>query len=352
MVRRLSSWILGGTGIATALIARRPLLHAALVILCYHRVVPMRHPDEFPYDSSIVSATPEEFRWQMRYIRRHFTPIDTDALLAACDGSRELPPRAVLATFDDGYDDCVKHVLPILKEEGVPGCVFVATDHIASGETYWFDRLAYAIQRSEVRRLELPEIGIDIELGKEPRQRRESYGQVVEAMKTLPDDARHAALASVDRQCPVRKDPEAELLSRPMNARQIAAAAREGLSIQSHTVTHPVLANVDDTRLRHELVQSRDTIASITGVAPELLAYPNGTWKDFGAREVAEARAAGYRAAMTYESGIEKREGFDPYRLRRLAVNWRHTRQWFRTMLAIPELAAGSPPPVDRSASV
>ncbi len=35
----------------------------------------------------------------------------------------------------------------------------------------------------------------------------------------------------------------------------------------------------------------------------------------------------------------------DPFRLLRLPVNWRHSREWFRTMLAVPELAAGSPPP-------
>jgi hypothetical protein len=61
MRRRLGSIAFGRTGLASWLILNRPIFRHALVILCYHRVVPMRHPDEFPYDSALVSATPEEF---------------------------------------------------------------------------------------------------------------------------------------------------------------------------------------------------------------------------------------------------------------------------------------------------
>jgi peptidoglycan/xylan/chitin deacetylase (PgdA/CDA1 family) len=345
MLRRLSAYALGGTGLATALIDSRPLLRTALVILCYHRVVPMRHPDEFPFDSALVSATPAEFAWQMRFIRRHFNPIDSATLLDVVDGGRELPPRAIFVTFDDGYDDCVKYVLPVLRAEGVPGCVFVATGLIGARETYWFDELALALQRTTATRVDLPEIGICAELGSKPALRREIYGQVVEAFKSLTDDARLAAVASVKRQCPVRVDEATAQLSRPMDAQQIVAAARDGLSIQSHTVTHPVLRVVDAPRLHSELSDSRDTIAALTGETPRMLAYPNGTWNDFGAREIEAARDCGYRAAMTYESGIQVRGAIDPFRLLRLPVNWRHSRQWFRTMLAVPELAAGAPPP-------
>lgn len=347
MLRRLSSYALGATGLASALIRARPLLRCALVILCYHRVVPMRHPDDFPFDSSLVSATPAEFTWQMRYLRRHLNPIDAATLSGVIAGSRELPPRAVLVTFDDGYDDCVKYVLPTLRAEGVPGCVFVATGLIGATETYWFDQLALALQRSDATRLDLPEIGVRADLGRNVARRREIYGEVVELLKKLPDAARITAIASVKRQCPVRVDAATAQLSRPMDAREIAAAARAGLSIQSHTVTHPVLRNVDTARLHAELAESRDTIASLTGETPDMLAYPNGTWSDFGEREIAAARTCGYRAAMTYESGFQMRGAIDPFRLLRLPVNWRHSRRWFRTMLAVPELAAGAPPPVN-----
>lgn len=349
MLRRLSSYALGGTGLASALIGMRQRLRRALTILCYHRVVPMRHPDEFPFDSALVSATPADFAWQMRYIRRHFTPIDVPTLTDALTGKGELPERAIFVTFDDGYDDCVKYILPVLRAENVPACVFVASGLIGSSETYWFDQLAFALQRTTSARLELPEIGISVALGARGEQRRELYGRVVESLKTLPDSTRTAILDNVHRQCRARPDSVEAQLSRPMDAGQLVEAARGGLSIQSHTVTHPVLAHVDAQQLHRELADSRASIGALTGVPPDLLAYPNGNWADFGQREVDAARDCGYLGAVTYESGIQVRGAIDPFRLLRLPVNWRHSRRWFRTMLAVPELTTTAPPPDNHS---
>jgi peptidoglycan/xylan/chitin deacetylase (PgdA/CDA1 family) len=345
MLKRLGSLGLGSTGLATWLVDRRSVFGRALVILCYHRVVPMRDPDDFPYDSDLVSATPEEFQWQMRFVRRHFTVVSIDRITAALRGEAELPPRALCVTFDDGYNDCVRYVLPVLKAEGLPAAVFVASGHIGSHETFWFDQLAYAIQRTEVSRLELPEIGISERVGARRAERRGLYGQVVEAMKTVPDEVRVSAIETIKRQCRVREDASDRELSRPMNAEQLVEASRNGFSIQSHTVSHPILANVDAARLRSELADSRTAIGNITGMAPDALAYPNGTWSDFGQREVNAARNCGYQAAMTYESGFQMTDSIDPFRLLRLPVNWRHSRSWFRTMLAVPELAASLPAP-------
>ena len=344
MLQRLGEIALGMTGLAATLIDRRPKLRCALVILCYHRVVPMRDPDTFDFDSDVVSATPEDFAWQMQFVRRHFTPIDVDTLRAVLRGERELPPRAILVTFDDGYDDFVKYALRSLLENSVPAVMFVVTGQIGSNEKLWFDQLAYVLQRTEIPRLELPELGIIESLGDRREQRRALYGRVVSALKLVPDHVRVAVLESTKRQCRVREDASVANQALPMNAQQILEAARKGISIQSHTVSHPILAMVDAQRLHAELADSRRTIGDLLGIPPTVLAYPNGTWSDFGPREIDAARQCGYEAAMTYEPGIQAPGSFDPFRLLRLSVNWRHSRSWFRTMLAVPELVPGSPP--------
>lgn len=347
MLRRVSQFGLGTTGLANCLIGRRPMLARALLILCYHRVVPMDEPDEFPFDSDLVSATPVDFAWQMQFLRRHFTPISVETLLAAIAGERPLPPRSVLVTFDDGYDDCFHYALPILKSEGMPGCVFVSSGLIGSEDTFWFDQLAYAVLATETPRLELPEIGIVAELPTGRPARRKLYARIVAALKRVPDPLRVELVERTKRQCRVTPDRDLRGLSRPMSASHVMEASRSGLSVQSHTVSHPILSNVDADRLRAELMESRVAIGELTGIAPDVLAYPNGTWNDFGQREVDAARACGYRAAVTYESGFQMADSLDPFRLLRLPVNWRHSRSWFRTMLAVPEVASGSRAPVE-----
>jgi len=217
----------------------------------------------------------------------------------------------------------------------------MASGHIGSNETFWFDQLAYQLLHTQATRVEAPEAGIREVLPRSTPQRREVYGRIVGILKSVPDQVRIAALEKIHAQCGVREDQSVAGLSRPLDAEQLVHASRNGLSVQSHTVTHPILAHVDAQRLQMELAGSRQALGEITGVMPSVLAYPNGTWSDFGQREVDAAKRCGYDAAVTYEPGIQSRDDFDPFRLLRLAVNWRHSRGWFKAMLAVPEVATG-----------
>ena len=44
---------------------------------------------------------------------------------AALSGGPQLPPDAVLLTFDDGHDDHHRYVLPMLADRGLPGTFFI-----------------------------------------------------------------------------------------------------------------------------------------------------------------------------------------------------------------------------------
>lgn len=55
----------------------------------------------------------------------HF--IGIDALLAARDGRRPLPDKALLLSFDDGYDDYATRVFPLLRAFNVPAVFALVT---------------------------------------------------------------------------------------------------------------------------------------------------------------------------------------------------------------------------------
>lgn len=55
----------------------------------------------------------------------HF--VNVDALLAARDGRRPLPEKAVLLSFDDGYDDYFTRVLPLLRAFEAPAVFALVT---------------------------------------------------------------------------------------------------------------------------------------------------------------------------------------------------------------------------------
>lgn len=102
-------------------------------VLMYHKVSPFRQAG-----GKGLRVTPRQFAWQMAYLRRQgyvsITPAD---LAAAMRGERNLPPRPVLITFDDGYRDNYLYAFPILRENGFTATVFVVANTI--GKTNSFD---------------------------------------------------------------------------------------------------------------------------------------------------------------------------------------------------------------------
>ncbi len=94
--------------------------------------------------------------------------------------------------------------------------------------------------------------------------------------------------------------------------RELQAA---GMTIGSHTRTHPVLPDYH-AALHNEIVMSRADIAHHLGRAPDFFAYPFGAWDSASA---AWARTAGYRAARAYRGGAWN-SASDLYHLRAIPV--------------------------------
>jgi peptidoglycan/xylan/chitin deacetylase (PgdA/CDA1 family) len=97
---------------------------------------------------------------------------------------------------------------------------------------------------------------------------------------------------------------------------QIREMQRGGITIGSHTVSHPHLTRLSPDARARELAESRATIAAETGVAPDLFCYPHGD-EDEAVR--AAVRAAGYRLAVATRPGAVT-AGSDPLALARTFV--------------------------------
>jgi peptidoglycan/xylan/chitin deacetylase (PgdA/CDA1 family) len=84
-----------------------------------------------------------------------------------------------------------------------------------------------------------------------------------------------------------------------MTWEQLRELQEAGMTIGSHTRTHPVLPDYH-AALHNEVVMSRADIEEHLGGAPDFFAYPFGAWD---AESAAWARTAGYRAARAYRGG-------------------------------------------------
>jgi peptidoglycan/xylan/chitin deacetylase (PgdA/CDA1 family) len=68
------------------------------------------------------------------------------------------------------------------------------------------------------------------------------------------------------------------------------------VTIGSHTLTHPTLTEIDETRARAEIISSKDRLEELMGEEIHYFSYPTGVFND---KAVALAKEAGYRLAFT-----------------------------------------------------
>ncbi len=95
--------------------------------------------------------------------------------------------------------------------------------------------------------------------------------------------------------------------------------AASGVTIGSHSWTHPHLPLLDDDALEDEVVAAADRLEQMAGVPVRHLAYPYGL---YGTREVAKARSR-FRTAVTAMCRSVDRNS-DPYALERIDAHDLH----------------------------
>ncbi len=92
-------------------------------ILTYHSV-----GEDPPAPIRRWSVAPGRFREHLAALSGHgFTGLTVTQLLACYRGERPLPPRPVVLTFDDGYEDFLTVAVPALAEAGFPATLYVST---------------------------------------------------------------------------------------------------------------------------------------------------------------------------------------------------------------------------------
>lgn len=132
--------------------------------------------------------------------------------------------------------------------------------------------------------------------------------------------------------------------------KQVREMSDAGVDIQSHSLSHPFLAQKRATLnerdyaswLNQELSESKRILEKETGRKVQFLAYPYG---DYNERVTAASARAGYSAAVTCEFG-KVRRGSDPLRMKRIVIDKRMDFTEFRQYLGAAPLKIAEKTPV------
>lgn len=315
----------------------RTTLRHDIRILAYHRVLEQAEPEGFRFDPALVSASAEAFREQLRVIRRHHAPLRFDELADMLDRGRAPPKRAVLITFDDGYDDNHRVAFPLLREAGLSAMFFVSTGHIDSGRPFAYDWLVHMLSVTTAPRLVLPELGIDVPIAPSLAARRSLAAFVLDRMKVLGALEQQALVERLEGEWGLPASaghPDC----RPMDWDMVRAMHDGGMEIGSHGIDHLMLAKLPPERMRAEVLNSKRTLDAELGQPVVAISYPVGGYDAWDAGVLQAARDAGFRIGCSYLAGAERAREDDRMAMRRIPVEREMHGAWFEAMLAVPEV--------------
>jgi len=267
-------------------------LSRCLSILIYHRITPA--PD--PLVPEVVCA--KEFDSHLAVLNRWFTVLSLREATARLRNGT-LPVRAACITFDDGYADNATIALPLLRRHRLPATFFVATGFLDGGRM-WNDTVIETVRRAHGDTLDARSCGLGSLSISSIDLRRRAIGSLLQAIKYLPPEERHARVEELRMQ--ICDDLPSDLMMRAEQVRHLHAS---GMEVGAHTVSHPILASLDPQRARSEIFECKNQLERITGAQVSLFAYPNGKpGRDYRTEHVDLVKQLGFEAAVSTAWGI------------------------------------------------
>jgi peptidoglycan/xylan/chitin deacetylase (PgdA/CDA1 family) len=282
-----------------------------LSVVTYHGVLPAGYEVADPsLDGGWVTA--ESFRRQLHLLSSRYNVVSPEQVRLWCRGEVSLPPRAVLVTCDDGLANAVSDMLPILREEGFSCLFFVTAESLSkSPAMLWYEELHLTLLTAPDGPLEGNFCGVAVksQLGSSVPQRRSVWRNLVSTLSECDASARLGIAKAIRVHFNMQSDWHLRYvdvrasrfrLLMPDEIKQLLAG---GMSIGSHTISHPKLSRLPADSAWKEISESRCELERTLGIPVWSIAYPFGGCDSVSGRELQMAERAGYDCAFTNVGG-------------------------------------------------
>lgn len=313
-------------------------------VLMYHRVA---EPKLDPWG---LSVTPQHFAEHLDIIGQHAQPMSFQSL-AAAHKTGNIPERAVVITFDDGYVDNLRYAKPLLEQYNIPATVFITTGNIGTNREFWWDELERVLLQPgtlpQILRLKIDGKDRQWQLGKaanysqddyqsdrhlrawdgQPNSRLALYYSVWDTLRKLTTQERQPLLNEIIDWANTTTQARDEYRSLTQEELQELDHS-EMVEIGAHTITHPSLPAHNPEIQRHEIQTSKEWLEKVLHHPISSFSYPFG---DFDRNSVHAVKEYGFEQACTTDQQSVW-QGSDRFLLPRFEVlDWE--KQTFRAKL-------------------
>lgn len=256
------------------------------VVLSFHRVLPVDHPDYCYTEPELVIAN-ELFASYIEILAELTEVLSAKDFIEWTFGRRKAKRTASLITFDDGWKDVSNFAVEPLRKLGLPAVVFVCPGSIESNEkSLWFEKT----YRLLLKAAELGRLQQSTEFSNNPRKIAK---RTLEKLKRESIEERDRVIYELQESFGDADEP-----TRILDWGDLKKLLEIGIEPHCHTLAHEILTNLSESEVRSNLQESRKLIEERLGFSPTLLAYPNG---EADGRVAEVARGCGFEAGFTTE---------------------------------------------------
>jgi len=339
--KEFASRILSETNIYQLILKVRTTLFSEVRILAYHRILDLESREKYPFDYDLISASISDFKWQMKHVKKYYSPISFKHLVEHYESKTTLPKNPIIITFDDGYSDNYYNAYPILKELSIPATIFISTDYIGGDNTFWFDWVSFLVNKYPGHEIKIHSLNENIKLDDNLNKRRHIGAKLINELKKVNNDIRLEVLSELHEKYDyllANEEDRIRKLSYPLSWEQIIEMSRNGIDFGSHTTSHPILSKLNNNELKNELMDSKEILEEKLGKDISIFAYPNGLSNDYNENVIKNIKLAGYKFALTYIAGANNIKELKRYEIKRIPIEQETSRNRFSTALVVPEL--------------
>lgn len=298
------------------------------IILMYHRIIdPADSEDRYTQPGMNVSR--KVFEKQVSFLAAHYNVMPLQGLIKCLKTGKQLPRRAAIITFDDGWRDNFLYAYPVLQKYHIPATIFLTTDFIDTNRKFWFLRVGFVLTEgslspkelaaileqaqleSKGSQLSLPTAGVNIESIAADSDR------FIEQLKQLNPDGIERVIEEIVRRTGLTEDkwPDKKWM---LTWEDINKMSPQIIEFGSHSRSHHILTTLKTNQIRQELVESRKVIEEKTDRQVLSFAYPNGNYSDT-IKEL--TRETGYNCGMAICGKTGGRNRQDIYALQRIGIH-------------------------------
>lgn len=258
-----------------------------------------------PLDGAYDGVLPELLEECIIYAKNagfEFASIDevlTNAL------AQRKPKRPTLCfTLDDGYQDQLDQLVPILLKHDCKPTLFAIIDMIDGVDWPWDSKLSYAIWNTREPHLDFHFNNTTFSLDfNQPTARRSARRQLTRFGKSLSAEQLNEYVSTL--LAALKFDPETVTPSAytPSTWKSLRQAEDAGLCIGSHACSHRVFAALSDTEVVQELQHANDKLAHELTNPSKVFCYPSGTLSDFSMHHTDLVKRMEFIGAVTSMPG-------------------------------------------------